>query len=579
MRDGVEAAVSPARLQSSDDGRRLTAFLDRPTPGQVVAPGPVRVEGWCLSEQPLARVELTVDGEPAGLARLYAEPRGDLAERLNHPGAPLGAFLASVPTGARPPGTSMRIEATAVLRNGARVAVGRSEIIVGPGDEGRHHGPPDEQRMGVLRARVAAAAAAAPGGPAPGEQPAARPAVRLFVVTHHVGLGGAQLYLYELLRLLLAERDTSCVVVAPEDGELSEPFEDLGAVVSPCGTFPATAGAYEGVLQAMATLARAHDINAVLVNGMAAFIGADLAERLGVPCIWAIHESFTLEDYWPAAYGERGLHPYLRDRATRALGRADAVVFEADATRELYAVHGDPDRFVKVPYGVNLREIDLYRERCDRAELRRAQGWSDRNIVLLCMGTFEPRKAQGALVMAFAQVADHFPDAVLALVGDTGTPYSEAVKAVAGRTGLRDRIRCVAVTRDTYEWYAMADALVIASDVESLPRTLLEAMAFGLPVVATDVFGVAEVVVDGVTGRLVAPLDQAAMISALHELCNAPGERRADMGRAARQAAERELDSAGYALAYRRLFLGLLERPDALPGDLLGSSLADGAPR
>jgi glycosyltransferase involved in cell wall biosynthesis len=555
----------PSQLPVTRLSRRgaLVAFLDRPTPGQTVRPGLVDVDGWCLPDPPLVRVEVTVDGSPAGLARLYAVDRDDdMAGYSAHPGAPLARFTHTVPTGDRPEGAKMAVAVSAVLGDGTRLLVGDVEIVVGPDDEAMRHPPPDPARMSVLRTRVEQAA----GGPS---LPGYRAGMRLLVVTHHLGLGGAQLYLYELLRLLLADRDISCVIVAPEDGALSPAFEDLGAVVHPCGPLPTQPDTYEGKLTELANLARFHDVNAVLVNGLFSFIGADLAARLGLPAVWAIHESFTLEDYWPAAYGET-IHPYARQRLVASLGTATAVVFEAEATRQMFEGYGDARRFVKVPYGVDLGAIRAYRQSTDRAKLRAYEGWSDRHQVVLCMGTYEPRKGQGALVLAFADLAQEFPHAVLALVGDTGTPYAKAVREVVARTGLGRRVRCVEVVEDTYEWYAKADVLVVASDVESLPRSVLEVMAFGVPVVATDVYGLPEVVIDGGNGFLCAPRDQAAMTAALRRWLSATPEEVAAMRAAALATAEEQFDSRGYATAYGRLLRGFIENRQALPADLLG---------
>jgi glycosyltransferase involved in cell wall biosynthesis len=253
-----------------------------------------------------------------------------------------------------------------------------------------------------------------------------------------------------------------------------------------------------------------------------------------------------------------------------SLGTATAVVFEAEATRQMFEGYGDARRFVKVPYGVDLGAIRAYRQSTDRAKLRAYEGWSDRHQVVLCMGTYEPRKGQGALVLAFADLAQEFPHAVLALVGDTGTPYAKAVREVVARTGLGRRVRCVEVVEDTYEWYAKADVLVVASDVESLPRSVLEVMAFGVPVVATDVYGLPEVVIDGGNGFLCAPRDQAAMTAALRRWLSATPEEVAAMRAAALATAEEQFDSRGYATAYGRLLRGFIENRQALPADLLG---------
>jgi glycosyltransferase involved in cell wall biosynthesis len=95
--------------------------------------------------------------------------------------------------------------------------------------------------------------------------------------------------------------------------------------------------------------------------------------------------------------------------------------------------------------------------------------------------------------------------------------------------------------------------LVSASDIESLPRSMLECMAFGVPVLSTNVFGVPELVEDGVNGWLFEPRDIGALIAALHRVLSlTPDERRAAGGIASLRVQKRH-SSAKYGQAYRRM--------------------------
>jgi glycosyltransferase involved in cell wall biosynthesis len=336
------------------------------------------------------------------------------------------------------------------------------------------------------------------------------------------------------------------------------------------GDYPvASPSGYEAALLELAELGRDHGCNVAVVNTMGAFIGADLAHRLSIPAVWAIHESYPLDEYWLAAYGPDGSHPYVRARAIEALQSTATVMFEADATRREYEPHGDSRRFVTVPYGITVSDVDRYRGAVERTELRRAAGIPEDATLLLCMGTYEPRKSQGALALAFAEVADEFPDAVLAFVGDTGDPYAQAFRDVVRRLGLRDRSRLVPVVDDSYAWYLMADALVSASDVESLPRSVLEAMAFEVPVLAASVYGLPELIDDGVNGLLCPPREVDALGAGLRRLLGLSSEQRAALGVAGAKLVRDHYDASGYAGVYRTLLRGLLADPNALPYELL----------
>ena len=142
------------------------------------------------------------------------------------------------------------------------------------------------------------------------------------------------------------------------------------------------------------------------------------------------------------------------------------------------------------------------------------------------------------MVLAFAAAAAEHRDAVLALVGDVGGPYSDGLRVMVERLGLGDRIRLVPVTADIDGWYHAADALLIGADIESLPMSMLEAMAFGRPIVASSVFGIPEVLHDGVEGILFEALDLPALERAIRRFLDAPTGERDAMSEKARGVAE-----------------------------------------
>jgi D-inositol-3-phosphate glycosyltransferase len=532
-------------------------WIDHPASESEVAPEVVTIDGWALPREPLARVELRVDGRNAGLARPLAAPRPDLAQSPQ-PAAPLAGFVHTFDFGDCEPGELVRIDGDVVTHSGRRAALESVNVMVGRRSDTSSI-PPHIQ---TLRERVWDACA----------KPATvdTPPVRLLVVTHQLDLGGGQLYLAELLRRLLVELDISCFVVAARDGPLRAELEDLGASVHLFGEYPvASPGPYEAALLELAAVTRDHGCNVAVVNTMGAFIGADLARRVPIPAVWAIHESYPLGEYWHAAYGPGGIHPYVREQAVEALNSTAAVVFEASATRREYEPYADARRLITVPYGITLSDVDRYRAGADRDRLRRAAGIPDHATLLLCMGTYEPRKGQGALALAFAEVADEFPDAVLAFVGDVGGPYAQAVRDVVDRLELGDRIRLEPVVTDTYAWYLKADALVSASDVESLPRSVLEAMAFEAPVLAASVYGLPDLIDDGVNGLLCAPRDIDALVVGLRRLLSLNAEQRTALGTAGAKIVRDRHDASIYAGVYRTLLRELLANPTALPHDLL----------
>jgi glycosyltransferase involved in cell wall biosynthesis len=161
---------------------------------------------------------------------------------------------------------------------------------------------------------------------------------------------------------------------------------------------------------------------------------------------------------------------------------------------------------------------------------------------LLCVGRVISRKGILALIEAFARIAQARPAASLVIAGEleSAPQYVERCMARTGELGLTDRVRFAGgMTPEAVRMaYAGCDLVLLASEQETAPVTIAEAMAAGRAVVTTDVGGCAAMVQDGVTGRVVPPRTPAALAAATLELLASP-DRLARMGLAARAAAER----------------------------------------
>ena len=370
-------------------------------------------------------------------------------------------------------------------------------------------------------------------------------------------------------RVTLDRAAIPCLVVSGADGPLRHELESLGARVLVAPVPMHSSAAYEAGLREMADVVANHAPNVALVNTLGAAPGADLAERLGIPTIWIIRESYELEDWWHAAYGRGAVDPAVRARIEHVLARVAATVFEADATRDLLRGRCPAGRSFSIPHGIPLQDIDDRRQSVDRGTARSLLGVSSSEDLLLGVGTFEPRKAQAALVVAFASVAGEFPCATLTLVGDNGSPYALAVRELVQRLDLGNRIRLERVTADPGLWYLAADGFVLASDVESLPRVLLEAMAYELPVVAAAVRGVPEVVADPTNGILCPPRDTAALGGALRRLLRLTSDERARLGAAGSAPVRTRHDPAVANRALRALIDRLAADPTVHPASVV----------
>ena len=522
--------------------RSVQGAFDAPDDGIVITGRLIDLHGWVYPPAAVDRVEITVDDGAPHPARLSAEPRWDIRDHFADPAGLLSGWWHLLDLGDRAEGDTVAVHADAI-RSGRRVHLGTKRIRLGPVT------PPDgpEQRWArALADRDETARRPVPHGPD----------LRLLVVTHSLTLGGAQRWLHEVLRRVLDEPSTTCVVVAPAYGPYVEQLEDLGATVHLTGPYPSSAATYESRVRELAQLATDRCCNVVLANTLGCTIAVDAASRAGLPAVLAVHEHFLLDEHCFAIHG-REVDPHIRARTQHALDVASTVVFVCDATRE--HLHAGPDeRFVTIGSGIDLEAVDRERQRHDRDALRSRLGCARGDDVLLCVATVEPRKSQAMLVLALARLARDHPRAQLVLVGADDTPYSTALADLAAGLGLGARVRLVAATADVGPWYAAADAFVLASDIESLPLSVMEAMAFDLPSVVADTGGVADLVDDGVTGILCPSRDLAALTSALRRLLELPAGRRRAMGAAAATRA-RGLDADRYAASVGRLLHDLVD--------------------
>ena len=578
------------RLLQPRDGRGekgnlapwLSGALDEPKAGtRRVRRDILAIRGWAWSvdEQPVDEVELFLDDKSIGLARPGMH-RPDVAAGLGEPEAALCGFEHYIDLAALPKDTA-RVRLRAVARSGGREATlderhlrlarrnyaqqgspGLSLPLPNPGQRGQRGLQPGAMSSTRQPATMRAQASLS--------RPDTSPDLNLLVVTHDLGLGGGQLWLSELLLQATAGSRFPCTLLSPKDGPLRSTLEQAGITVTVTDDFPlADPRAYERYLHEQARVSTRAGHNAVLVNTAGAFPGADLAMRLGLPCAWAIHESWPPSEFLRVNFAPGTVHPRMHTVFLDLLSRAPALLFEANSTRLLYLNSTRPGAAIVVRYGINLAEIADYCRVVSREEARARLQIRPEQRVILVLGTLEPRKSQTLITQAFRRVAPDFEHVSLAMVGAREDLYSEALRYYVETAGLADRVRLVPITNDIYSWYRASDLFLCGSDVESLPRTILEAMAFGVPVLATSVFGIPELIAHGVNGFLYSPRSVASATNALRHVLTLAPANLAAVAEAGRQAVTQRHDSREYAQTTLRILNSLRTHPDATASEAL----------
>lgn len=160
-------------------------------------------------------------------------------------------------------------------------------------------------------------------------------------------------------------------------------------------------------------------------------------------------------------------------------------------------------------------DVELYNSRSRKApeDLRKEVGASQEAPTFVNLGRFIPEKSQMDLVSAMSKVINQIPDANLVIVGggDLQTDLEQAVQEYE----LENHVYIHDHTDSPLKYYSLADVFVLSSVNEGLPLVVLEAMAAGLPIVATDIPGVNEAMIDGETGLLVPPRTPEALADAM----------------------------------------------------------------
>jgi glycosyltransferase involved in cell wall biosynthesis len=180
--------------------------------------------------------------------------------------------------------------------------------------------------------------------------------------------------------------------------------------------------------------------------------------------------------------------------------------------------------------------------------------------VFLFLGDWTPRKGVRDLVSATAVAARHGFPGIVCLAGFEKKPgQREALDRHIAESGCKDKVRILGVLacKEKEAALAASDCLVLPSYAEGLPMAILEAMAYGLPVIATRVGAIPEVVTDGREGLLVEPGDIPALATCLAKLAS-DAALRVRMGQAARQRAQTEYSLDKMVDSIRHIYLAVI---------------------
>ncbi len=381
----------------------------------------------------------------------------------------------------------------------------------------------------------------------------APPPRRVLHLIHGEHWSGGEQSLY----LLLKYTDRSCfepTLVCLADGLLRERVEELGIHVE---VVPMRGKLDLGVALRMArVIDRVHPDLMVTQTARTNLIGRLARLITGVPILTIVQA------------------PISRDTNARSPSRVNAIVERitsflttryiavsravADDLRSL----GVPKKKIRVVY--NSFDPALFDEAPHNAVLRAELGLSERAPLIGMVASFRPRKGAECLIDAMAHVTEEIPEALLVLAGHgdwvEGEDYLEVLRRRARERGVSDRVRTIGFRADVPELLSSLSVKVLPSIFgEGSSLVLMEAMALGVPVIASDTEGNNEVIEHGRSGLLVPPRRAEKLAGAILRLLRDRDEagRLAEGGR--RRA--REFFAADrMAASYREEYDALLER-------------------
>ena len=370
---------------------------------------------------------------------------------------------------------------------------------------------------------------------------------RLLLVTTSLMRGGAEVQVFLLARAMAARGHTVRVVSLRDPEALADELTALGIGVDSLGMRSGVPD--PRALWRLATVVRSFRPDLVHSHMVHANLLARVARPLArVPVLVSTAHSFNEGARWRE----------LAYRATDQLCDLSTNVCHAAVDR-FVAVRAMPrDRIECVWNGIDLVEFD---ERLAAGTVARHELGREDAFAWLAVGNLGPAKDYPNLLRAMRLRLDAGEAATLAIVGDGSEADSRVLRRTRDELRLApDVVRLLGARADVPALMGAADGMVMSSAWEGLPMVLLEAAAARLPIAATRVGGIPEVVDDGATGLLAPAGDPVALAEAMRDVAAlAPALRRA-WGEAGRARVERDFDIERIVDRWEAIYDRLLTR-------------------
>ncbi|MBD2251221.1 glycosyltransferase [Nostoc parmelioides] len=356
---------------------------------------------------------------------------------------------------------------------------------------------------------------------------------KIIFITHNLNLEGAPLIVYNYAHYFTSKTGCEISVISSKDGILRKEYENLNIQIKIVQDIlplhQESLEEYHQRLQEVAKKINLESYDLVICNTLLSFWGIAMAKLFNMPTIWHIHESQDIDASIDNFFGQAS-REIMQKILPDCFLNASRVVFQAEATRRIFHQFDIKDNFRTISGGVDLPKINDFRSTHGKSQLRQKYSINPQHLVISIVGTTCLRKGQHIFIEAIKELekicADKFLNISCLIVGARNTTYIdknylELLKRKIQELSLKN-ISIYFETKDVYDFYTLSDIFVCASFEESFPRVLLEAMAFELKIISTDVFGIPEIINDGSEGYLVEPGNPKALAAAIYHCIKEP---------------------------------------------------------
>jgi GT2 family glycosyltransferase len=350
--------------------------------------------------------------------------------------------------------------------------------------------------------------------------------ISFLAVTHNLNWEGASRFEFDLTRRLRDAGTIDPVILSPIDGPLRSAYEEAGVMLC---VEPALAGlpfepkTYGAGIARLAELIQNGRYEVVHANTLQCFWAVEAARLAATPSVWSVHESEPWRSYFD------GFPPEISARALASLAYPYRVVFTARTSAAVWNELDSTGNFELIRFGLDFEPFRLALDRLDRDQARSELELRPDDRCVLLVGTVCARKGQHDLLHAYAALPRRVAERMTCIVvgGRESLEYSRELERLARELpeDRRDRFRVVPETSATLRYWRAADIFCCSSRIESYPRVILEAMAAGLPIITTPVFGIGEQVRESVNALFYGAGDVAALAERLIDLARNDGKR------------------------------------------------------